>query len=371
MGWKVLNSTQTSLSLAQVISECGFRNPDIGQVVRIASQPTNELGTDGKYIASLELISSQRGYKDQTLLSVAPKSNSNSLAGVGDDEEAYDGDTQIDTRRPPGWVSSKDRNSFLRRAKNGAALRDATFADCLAAMCETECNDLECAMPECEGTPEEENLILTNGWTCSHGIRHAPYHDKELVRNDDGTTTTADPLFRRPKKRLGMMEETTVDANGNSVVKRKKCSASAAWERRIQFDALETSQQVKAIRMVAPKLVGHVCQLLDMQRGPEFRQAIDMITTSVRRLVKPETLSVFQECPSLEDMWASHQNCQVRRGVDGSIYFRMELCLNVPIARSIGVPDTLVPTVQVDVGQDVAKQVKQSYPRLLRGISFR
>lgn len=376
MGWKVLNNTQSSLPLAQVISECGFRNPDIRRVVRTASQPANELGTDGKYVASLELISSLVSYKDDTLLSLAPKSTSD----PDHEDEAYDGDAQTDAtsqppRRPPGWVSSKDRDCFLRRAKNGAALRDATFADCLSALCETECNDLECAMPDCESTPEEESLILTNGWTCSHGVRHTPYHDEELVRNDDGTTTAADPLFRRPKKRLGVMEETTVDTNGNLIVKRKKCSAvdrsQAAWERCIQFDTLQTSQQVKATRLVAPKLVGLVCRLLDMQRGPEFRQAINMITTSVRRLVEPETLSVFQEFPNFEHMWTSRRDCQVVRGGDGSTYFRMELCLNVPIARSIGVPDSVIPTVLVDVGQNIAKQVKQTYPQLLRGIGFR
>jgi len=49
----------------------------------------------------------------------------------------------------------------------------------------------------------------------------------------------------------------------------------------------------------------------------------------------------------------------------------MELRLNEHLARSIGVPDALIPTVQVDVGQGIAKQVGQSYPRLLRGVGFR
>lgn len=71
-----------------------------------------------------------------------------------------------------------------------------------------------------------------------------------------------------------------------------------------------------------------------MQRGP-FRQAIDMITASFRRLVEPGALSVSREYPNLEGMWASRRDCQPRRGVDRSIYFRMELRLNEHLARGI------------------------------------
>ena len=68
--------------------------------------------------------------------------------------------------------------------------------------------------------------------------------------------------------------------------------------RRIQFDTLQTSLQVKTTRLVAPKLVEYVCQLLDMQRGP-FRQAIDMITASFRRLVEPG----HYPCPESIPTW--------------------------------------------------------------------
>lgn len=318
---------QPVLSLARVIATTGFQNPDIRAAVD--SIVHGQCSMRSRIIKKKELLSAQVGHRDEPLLAMDLIRNQ---SAKGDDEESDEEPEGQEaalehlqrTHHVPGWVPSDHTLTRYQRLAFEGRFRNITFRDCFAAMCEFECNDLECDVPE-----EVEMHALASKkcptYTCSHGITHSPYIACEEVGHDDphfvakysGDQHSAEALFLTPKhlalrsrNKQGKMEK---------IPKRGTLLPRSAFENRIVFDYLGSNHQVTEIRRHAPKLLEWITMCLHDAHSAAFTEMVSCIEEA-RTIMTAEALARVDR---FHDIWEVQ---------------RTTLYGTAPLARIGGVP---------------------------------
>jgi len=242
-----------------------------------------------RIIKKKELLASQVGYRDEPMLAMDLIRNKSTEGSDNDSDEDPEGQEAAAehmrrTHHVPGWVpagTSTELNGYQAAAFQGR-FRNITFRDCLAAMCESECNDLECDVPE----EIELRSLATKQcpvYTCRHGVTHSPYIGCEDVGHDDpvfsakysGSQHAAEALFLTPKH----LAPRARGKNGKlqKMPKRDETMPRTPFENRIVFDYLGFNHQVGDIRRFAPKLLVWITRCLHDHHSDAFGQIISYI----------------------------------------------------------------------------------------------
>ena len=274
---------QKLLTLERVISTTGFYNPDVHRSIRAfendASSPKF-----AEFIKKKELLSNRVGYHDEPLLSLDLIRNAIPAGTRDNADEEEDPDCWEDAAAAeeykmqryhlPGWVP---KNEFLRSRYQRVAcegkLSDVSYRDCLAAMCESECNDLHCDVPS-DVAESSFSRLQSPKYVCPHGIKHDPYHGVELVHHDDGQTGMAECMFMTPK------HFSTGARNSNNKKKPAMTPPRSAFERKIVFGQISSSVQVDEVRRYAPQLISLVARCLYLAQSKALHAMMCTITTA-------------------------------------------------------------------------------------------
>lgn len=274
---------QKALTLERVISTTGFYNPDVHRSIRALENDASS-PKFAEFINRKELLSNRVGYHDEPLLSLDLIRNAVPAGPRENADEEEDPDCWEDAAAAeeykmqryhlPGWVTKNEfqRSRYQRVACQGK-LSDVSYRDCLAAMCENECNDLHCDVPS-DVAESSFSQLQSPRYVCPHGIKHDPYHAFELVHHDDGQTGAAECMFMTPK------HLSTVAHNNNNKKKAAMKPPRSAFERKIVFGQISSSVQVDEVRRYAPELISLVARCLYLAQSKALHAMMCTITTA-------------------------------------------------------------------------------------------
>jgi hypothetical protein len=210
---------------------------------------------------------------------------------VWQETDDFDEEEEEMPHQLPLWVQqclAASSKRFERRSL-ARALRDIVFRDLCAALCEQECNELECA--------PEENAIGGATHRCQHGHYHTPYlsaavcarkaadkHDRRYPRRtfsqeDRDKFGELESIFLHPTQSSAELLKRT----GKPIIRSK-------WSCRIQFEELYTKQELDSVRLFGETIMTlmlrtlivdhptHGNELESMLLALEREQVIDNVT---------------------------------------------------------------------------------------------
>lgn len=296
---------QAELSLNQVIMKCGFANPSVANAIRAMEQDetiphsqTAERLTQQVRLG--RLLSERMGYDDEPLLSMTMQRDK-TMSVISEDEQPDNYDSTAEGR-VPAWVPIHLRSRFRRIAAAGS-LQDVSFRDCLASLCQLECNDLECDVPE-----DVETTFLaqmrTPEYVCGHGIGHAQYKGHNTVRFHPNEE------LMDSKRTTKKCVDQQVEAWFLQPKKRRSSEPRSAWCCRISFDGLQMSHRLKETRYFASGILRLVTAVLVRTQSG----ALGQILSALHQAKMIRTIEDLDDFDRFHGVWVPCKKSIIFRG---------------------------------------------------------